>query len=168
MHLVVFVAILIVECRCNIRVSVDRSQGKYNVSIADRVWLRSSRTALYADERWYSSDDDSLPLIDTRLDQGNDEHLGKWNETQLIYSLVRSGIQVNVTGRVRQWSSISAVTFHLDIGNEPLTSSNSLSVDEVRTVFPSFNIEQMHPDDHRGYFTYAGEIYYYFLKYITA
>ncbi|CAF3533440.1 unnamed protein product [Rotaria socialis] len=155
MHLVVFVAILIVECRCNIRVSVDRSQGKYNVSIADRVWLRSSRTALYADERWYSSDDDSLPLIDTRLDQGNDEHLGKWNETQLIYSLVRSGIQVNVTGRVRQWSSISAVTFHLDIGNEPLTSSNSLSVDEVRTVFPSFNIEQMHPDDHRGYFTYA-------------
>jgi hypothetical protein len=160
MRLVVFVAVLIVQCCCDIRVSIDRAQGGYNVSVADHVWLRSSRTALYADERWYSSDDGSLPLIDTRFDQGNDENLGQWNETQLIYSLTRSGTQTNVTGRVRQWNSFSAITFHLDIGNEVLTSSDSLSMDEVRTIFPSFNIERMDMDDHRGYFTYAGEIYF--------
>ncbi|CAF3624881.1 unnamed protein product [Rotaria sp. Silwood1] len=144
-----------VKCWCDIRVSVDRVKGGYNVSVTDRVWLRSSHTSLYADERWYSSDDGSLPLIDTRLDQGNDENLGEWNETQLIYSLIRSGIQTNVTGRVRQWRSISAITLHLDIGNEPLTSSDSLSMDEVRTVFPSFNIERIDMNDQQGYFTYA-------------
>ena len=160
MHLAVFVTVLIVECWCDIRVSVDRIQGGYNVSVADHVWLRSSYTSLYADEQWYSSDDGSLPLIDTRLDQGNDENLGEWNETQLIYSLTRSGTQTNVTGRVRQWSSVAAITFHLNIGNEPLTSSDSLSMDEVRTVFPSFNIEQIGTNDDRGYFTYAGKIYF--------
>ncbi|CAF3961313.1 unnamed protein product [Rotaria sordida] len=133
----------------------DREQGGYNVSVADHVWLRSSYTSLYADERWYSSNDGSLPLIDTRLDHGYDENLGEWNETQLIYSLTRNGIQTNVTGRARQWSSISAITFHLDIGNESLTSSDSLSMDEVRTVFPSFNIERIDMNGQRGYFTYA-------------
>ncbi len=54
--------------------------------------------------------------------------------------------------------SFSNYTFHLNIGNEPLTSIDALSMDEVRTVFPSFNIERVDIDDHRGYFTYAGEI----------
>ncbi|CAF0880414.1 unnamed protein product [Didymodactylos carnosus] len=158
MRLVVFVIFLTVECWCDVRVSVDRVSGEYNISVANRIWLRSSHTALYAGERWYSSEDGSLPLIDTRLDQGNDENLGEWNETQLIYRLIFSGTETNVTGRVRQWSSVAAITFHLDIGNEPLTSSDSLSMDEVRTVFPSFSIEQIDMNDHRGYFTYAGEI----------
>ncbi len=74
MRLAVFVIALIVECWCGIRVSVDRIQGGYNVSVGDRVWLHSSYTSLYVDERWYSSNDGSLPLIDTLLEQGNDEN----------------------------------------------------------------------------------------------
>jgi hypothetical protein len=82
--------------------------------------------------------------------------LSEWNETQLIYGLIRSGTKTNVTGRVRQWSLFAAITFHLDIGSEPLTNTVSLTMDEVRTVFPSFHIEQSGKNDHRGYFTYKG------------
>lgn len=159
MRLALFVTFMIVECWCDVHVSIDRVKGGYNVSVADHLWLRSSRTALYADDRWYSSDDGSLPLIDTHLVQGNDKLLGEWNETQLIYGLTRGGIKTNVTGRVRQWSSFSAITFHLDIGSEPLTNTVPLTVDEVRTVFPSFHIEQIGTNDQRGYFTYEGQIY---------
>ena len=152
-----FVVSLIAKCSCDVHVSIDSVTGEYSVSVGDRVWLRSSRTALFADERWYSSDDGSLPLIDTQLVRGMDPYLGEWNETQLIFELTRSGTITNVTGRVRQWSAVSAITFHLDVGVESLTSSTSLSEDEVRTVFPSFDIEQINAGDHRGYFTYAGQ-----------
>ena len=74
MRLVLLVVLLVVKCRCDVQVSVDRVTGEYRVSVGDQVWLRSSGTALYADERWYSSDDGSLPLIDTRLARGTDPY----------------------------------------------------------------------------------------------
>jgi hypothetical protein len=61
-------------------------------------------------------------------------------------------------GHLRQWSSVSAITFHLDTGDQMITNTVSLDTNHVRTVFPSFDIEQMDMNDQRGYFTYAGEI----------
>jgi hypothetical protein len=110
MRVVLLVALLIVKCSCDVHVAIDPTTGEYRVSVDDRIWLRSFRTALFADERWYSSDDGSLPLIDTKLVRGTDPYLGEWNETQLIYELTRRGTITNVTGRVRQWSAVSAIT----------------------------------------------------------
>lgn len=155
MRLLVFV-LLFVSCACNIQVSVNRINGNYNISIGDYRWLRSSRTALYADNHWYSSNDSSLPLIDTRIVQGYDSNLGSWNETQLIYSLNRGGIVSNVTGRIRQWNSQPAITFYLDTGDKPLINSDPLDKNQVRTIFPSFNIEQFTTNDNRGYFIFQG------------
>ena len=73
MLLVVF-ALLLVHCWCDIQVSVDRTKGQYNISIDNHVWLRSSRAAVYVDDRWYSSNDSTLPLIDTRFAQGTDQN----------------------------------------------------------------------------------------------
>ena len=155
MRLVVFF-LLLGHVSCDIQVSVDRAKGSYTISIGNKVWLRSSRTALYGDDRWYSSNDTSLTLVDTRLAQGDDPILGSWNETQLIYSMNRNGTVQNVTGHIRQWSSHPAISFHLDVGNQMLTNKRLLNSTEVRTIFPSFNIEQIGRDDKRGYLTFEG------------
>ena len=157
MYLLVFL-LLIVGCSCDIKVSVDQ-KGAYNISIDNSVWLRSAHTALYVDNKWYSSDDNSLRLINITTGQGNDSNLGSWNETQLNFDLVRNGTQTIVLGRIRQWHDISAITFHLNIGNQVLTNTKPLDADTVRTVFPSFHIEKIDgKEDERGYFTFAGTI----------
>jgi hypothetical protein len=81
MHLFVFVFVLVMSWS-DVRVSIDNTGG-YNISIGDRIWLRSSRTAIYVDNKWYSSNNNSLPLVNISYDLGNDPNLGAWNETQL-------------------------------------------------------------------------------------
>jgi hypothetical protein len=158
MHLLVFL-FLIVGCSGNVRVSVDQ-KGGYNISIDDRLWLRSSRTAIYVDNTWYSSDNNSLPLTNIAYEQGNDPKLGGWNETQLIYDLVRSGIHTKIVGHIRQWSAFSAITFHLNTGDQMMTNTIPYNIDHVRTVFPSFHIEQIDQNDQRGYFTFEGDFFF--------
>ena len=155
MHLLA-VLLLIVGCWCDIKVLVDQ-KGGYNITVNSSIWLRSSRTAIYVDNKWYSSDDNSLPLINLAYEQGNDPNLGSWNETQLIYDLPRNGTSTKVVGHIRQWHVVSAITFHLDTGDQMMTNTVPLNMDEVRTVFPSFSIEQIDMNDQRGYFTLSGE-----------
>jgi hypothetical protein len=154
MRLLVFF-ILIVGCRSDVKVSVDQ-QGGYTIIVNNYPWLRSSRTALYVDNKWYSSNDSSLPLTSIAYAEGMDPSLGSWNETQLIYDLVRNSTHTKLIGHIREWSLVSAITFHLDTGDQMLTNTISLDMDHVRTVFPSFNIEQMDMNDQRGYFTFEG------------
>ncbi|CAF3526814.1 unnamed protein product [Rotaria sp. Silwood1] len=123
MHLLVFF-LLLISCACDIKVSIDRIKGQYNISIDNQIWFRSSHTALYANDHWYLSNDSSLPLIDTNFAQGNDPNL--------------------------------AITFHLNIGDKILMNNKLLDKNQVRTIFPSFNIEQIHRNDNRGYFTFQG------------
>ena len=156
MRLVVFV-LLLVHCACDIQVSVDRTKGQYSITIGDKVWLQSSRVAIYADDRWYSANDSSLPLIDIREVEGTDPNLGNWNETQLIYGLNRSGTVTNVTGTIRQWHSHPAITCHFDTGNKELTNQKLLDKNQIRTIFPSFNIEQNTSTENLGYFTFQGK-----------
>jgi hypothetical protein len=156
MHLFVFF-LLVLGCWCDIKVTVD-NKGGFNISIDNILWLRSARTALYADNKWYSSDDNTLPLTGISYDQGNDPNLGGWNETQLNYDLVLSGMHTKVVGRIRQWSEVSALTFHLDTGDQVLTNTVPLDAKTVRTVFPSFHIEQIQTRDQRGFFTFEGQI----------
>jgi 3D (Asp-Asp-Asp) domain-containing protein len=141
----------------DIKVLVDQ-KGGYNITVNDHVWLRSSHTALYVDNKWYSSDDNSLPLTSTAYAQGHDPNLGTWNETQLIYDLVHNETHTKIIGHIRQWSLASAITFHLDTGGQIMTNTVPLTMDQVRTVFPSFHIEEMDMNDHRGYFTVSGKI----------
>ena len=155
MRLVVFF-LLLAHCYCDLQVSVDRTKGSYSISIGSQLWLQSSHIALYADDRWYSSNDSSLSLIDTRLAQGDDPYLGSWNETQLIYKLSRNGAVQNITGHIRQWLYQPAISFHLDTGDQMLTNNHLLNSTEIRTVFPSFNIEKINSDDNRGFFTFQG------------
>jgi hypothetical protein len=158
MHLLVLF-FLIVGCWCDIKVSVNE-KGGYNISIDGNIWLRSSRTALYVDNQWYSSDDNTLPLTNISNAQGNDPNLGSWNETQLSYDLVRSGIHTKIVGRIRQWREISAITFHLDTGDQIMMNTVPFDTYHVRTIFPSFHIEQIDMNDNRGYFTFAGKLYF--------
>ncbi|CAF2075690.1 unnamed protein product [Rotaria magnacalcarata] len=156
MYLLIFL-LLIVRCWSGIQISIN-PKGEYTIIINDHVWLRSSRTAIYADNQWYSSHDNSLPLANITYVQGTDPNLGNWNETQLIYDLARSGNHTKVVGHIRQWNSISAITFHLDTGNQVMTNTIPLNVESVRTVFPSFHIERIDKNDQRGYFTFEGEM----------
>ncbi|CAF1041432.1 unnamed protein product [Rotaria sordida] len=149
MHLVIFV-LLLISCACDIKVFIDQIKGQYNISIDNQIWFHSSRTALYVNNRWYSSNDSTVPLIDTRFVQCNDPNLGNWNETQLIYILNRNGIISNITGHIRQWNSQSALTFHLDTGDKILMNNKLLDKNQIRTIFPSFNIEQIDGNDNRG------------------
>jgi hypothetical protein len=64
-------------------------RGGYTIRINDKEWLRSSQTSLYLDNKWYSSDDQSLPLINITAGKGTDRYLGSWNETQLNYHLIQ-------------------------------------------------------------------------------
>jgi hypothetical protein len=158
MHLLVFF-FLILGCGGDLQVSVDK-KGGYQISIDNLPWLRSSRTALYVDNTWYSSQDNSLPLTNITSTQGDDPILGGWSETQLNYDLVRSETHTRIVSRIRQWRSFSAVTFHLETGDQELTNTVPLDINHVRTVFPSFDIEQIDNHDQRGFFTYAGELHF--------
>ena len=130
MRLVVFL-LLVIVCCCDIQVLTDRN-GEYNITINDQIWLRSSRTGIYADDRWYSTEDKSLSLIDIRTAQGMDPSLGSWNETKLIYHLIRDQKTISVVARIRQWNIISALTFYLETGNTSFTSKKTLEQLEVR------------------------------------
>jgi hypothetical protein len=154
MRLVVFL-LLVVACWCDIRVSVDQT-GAYNISVNNQLWLRSSRTAIYVDDRWYSTENNSLPLVSITEAQGTDPNLGNWNETKVTYNLVRSQTTTPIVAHIRQWTAASAFTFHLETGDADLTSRISLDFDRIRTVFPSFRIEKIDANDDRGYFTLAG------------
>ena len=154
MRLLVFL-LLVVACSCDIRVSVDQT-GAYNITINHQLWLRSSRTAIYVDDRWYSTENNSLPLVSITQAQGTDPYLGNWNETIVTYNLVRNQTTTPITAHIREWSIASAVTFHLETGNVALTSRLALDFDQIRTVFPSFRIEKLDASDERGFISLAG------------
>ncbi|CAF1499818.1 unnamed protein product [Adineta ricciae] len=154
MRLVV-ILFFVVGCSCDLRVLIDQNGG-YNVTVNNQLWLRSARTAIYVDSRWYSTDNQSLPLVDIRTDQGTDPNLGSWNETRLTYNLVRPQSSTSIVARIRQWNIVSAYTFHLETGDQALTNEVVLDMEQVRTVFPSFHIEKTDMGDNRGYFTFGG------------
>jgi hypothetical protein len=154
MHLVVFVLVL-VGCWCDIQVSIDQNGG-YNFTVNNQIWLRSSRTAIYVDDRWYSTEDKSLSLVSITTAQGTDPNLGSWNETKFTYNLIRSEKATLIVAHIRQWSMISAFTFDLETGDQALTTQIALSNETVRTVFPSFLIEKMNMNDDRGYISLGG------------
>lgn len=151
------VLLLFIGCACDIRVSIDQN-GKYNITVNNTLWLRSSRTAIYADDRWYSTDNNSLPLVSITTAQGTDPYLGNWNETKLTYNLIRKQSTSTVVAHIRQWSMVPAFTFSLETGATELTSDKALEMDDVRTVFPSFYIEKTNPNDQRGYITIGGKL----------
>lgn len=156
MRLLVFL-LFIVGYSCDIRVSISQS-GDYYVTINNQLWLRSARTAVYVDDRWYSTDNQSLPLVEMRTVQGTDPDLGSWNETQLVYSLVRQQGPSTIVARIRQWNLVPAYTFYLETGDKTLMNKIALDMEQVRTVFPSFHIEQLGTNDDRGYFTFGGKV----------
>jgi hypothetical protein len=137
---------VIIGCLSDIKVSIDQ-RGGYTIRINDKEWLRSSQTSLYVDNKWYSSDDQSLPLINITAGKGTDRYLGSWIETQLNYHLIRNGIYTKIVASICQWHRISAITFHLDTGDQTLTNTIPLDKNQVRTIFPSFNIEKIDQND---------------------
>ncbi len=152
-----FVFLLIVKiCLCDIEVLIDDLKGSYSILINNRIWLRSSYTSLYNSNQWYTTKDGSLCFISKDFKEGNHSILGEWNETQLIYNFNLNEKLNNLTGRIRQWKSISAITFYFDSGTIDLNNDILLDMDRVRTVFPSFYIEQIDKDDHRSYLTFGG------------
>jgi len=155
---IIFLIIIIVNCYCDIKVLIDNKSDNYSIIINNRVWLRSSYTGLYNNNQWYKTIDGSLVLIEKLFRQGNHFLLGDWNETEFIYNL-------NISGTIRQWKSIEAITFYFNNGFNLLNNQILLDMDSVSTVFPSFFIEQIDQDDHRGYFTFGGKYFhFYFLK----
>ena len=156
MRLVVLL-LFIVACSADVRISID-STGAYNISVNNQVWLRSSRTAIYVDNRWYSTENNSLSLANIAEGQGTDPYLGAWNETAISYNLVRNQSTTLVTTRIRQWTAGSAFTFYFETGNQELNNQVALDFEQIRTVFPSFRIEKMDANDQRGYFTFGGNL----------
>lgn len=69
MRLVVFLLLLIVGCRCDIRVLIDQNGG-YNITVNNQVWFRSSGTVIYVDDQWYSTENNSLPSLSITTAQG--------------------------------------------------------------------------------------------------
>jgi len=159
MRLVVFL-LLIVGCWCDISVVIHQN-GAYNITVNNQLWLRSSRTAIYVDDRWYSTENNSLPLISITTAQGTDPILGAWNETKLTHNLVRNQTTTSIVAHIRQWNIVPALMFHLETGDTPLTNKIPLDMEEIRTVFPSFYIEKIDVTDQRGYFTVGGEIQFF-------
>ncbi|CAF3545783.1 unnamed protein product [Rotaria sp. Silwood1] len=153
---ILLILILICISYCDINVSIDNKKGEYNIIINNRVWLRSSYTCLYNNNKWLTSKDESLYLIDSYVKQGYDLILGEFNETNFIYNFNLNNKSLNVTGRIRQWKSIPAITFHFDNNLSILNNDILLNMDQVQTVFPSFYIEKIDKDDHRAYFTFGG------------
>lgn len=162
MRLVVFL-LVIVGCYCDMRVLIDHN-GNYNITINQQLWLRSSRTAIYTDDRWFSTENNTLPLLDITTAHGLDPILGAWNETILTYHLTRNRQTIPIVARIRQWSTVSALTFYLDTSNVALPIKEPLSKNDVRTVFPSFLIESMNKNDERGYFTVEGHVQFYHMS----
>lgn len=155
MRLLLFL-LFIVTCNGNIQVLIE-SNGSYIITVNNQPWFRSFRTAIYVDDRWYSTDNQSLPLVNVTTAQGTDSILGTWNETIFTYNLIRQSKPTPIIARIRQWTIISALTFYFETGDAPLTTGQKiLSKDDVRTVFPSFLIERIDENDERGYFTIAG------------
>ena len=161
MRLLVFL-VLFIGCACDIRVLIDQN-GKYNITVNNILWLRSSRTAIYADDRWYSTDNNSLPLASITTAQGTDPYLGSWNETKLTYNLIRNQSTSSVVAHIRQWSMVPAFTFSLETGATELTTTKGRGMDDIRTVFPSFYIEKTTTNDQRGYITIGGMSQYFYL-----
>lgn len=83
--------------------------------------------AIYVDDRWYSSDVNTLPLKDLTYAEGNDPNLGSWNETQLNYDLIHSVIHTKIVGSIRQWKSIST-------GDQIMSSSVLLDDNSGRII----------------------------------
>jgi hypothetical protein len=156
MRLLVFF-LFIVGCWCNINVVIDPN-GAYNITVNNQVWLRSSRTAIYVDDKWYSTENSSLTLVSITTAQGTDGNLGAWNETRITYNLVRTQTTTPIAARIRQWSIVPAFTFYLETGSAALTNKIALDMEQIRTVFPSFYIEKRDATDQRGYFTFGGGI----------
>jgi hypothetical protein len=127
------------------------------MTMNDKIWLRSSRTAIYVDDQWYSTEDKSLSLVSISTAQGADPNLGGWNETKLTYNFVGSEKTTSIVAHIRQWEMVSAFTFHLETGDTPLTTQMARGNDTVRTVFPSFVIEKMDINDDRGFITVGGK-----------
>lgn len=149
--------LFIVGCWCDVKVLIDQS-GSYNIIVDNQVWLRSGRTAIYADSKWYSTEDNSLILASIDAAQGEDPNLGNWNETILVYNVTNSQTLTKISARIRQWSIVSAFSFHLDTGDKVLSNILPLDVNQVRTVFPSFRIEQLGMNDQRGFFALSGNV----------
>lgn len=162
MRVVVVFVLLLIGCWCDIHVLIDKNGG-YNITINNRLWLRSSRTAIYADDRWYSTDNNSLPLVSITTGEGTDPYLGNWNETKLTYNLIRNQSSTSVVGRIRQWSIVPAFTFYLETGDTPLTNNKPLEMNQIRSVFPSFFIEKTNVNDQRGYITIGGKLQYFYI-----
>ena len=74
--------LLIVACLGDIQVLINQ-KGGYTININGQCWLQSSQTAVYTDNKWYSSTDNSLLLTNITYAEGIDANLGHWNETQL-------------------------------------------------------------------------------------
>lgn len=163
MKFVVFLLFLILGCRCDVQILIDRN-GDYNITINNQLWLRSSRTAIYADDRWYSTEDKSLSLVGITTAEGTDPNLGRWNETKVTYDLARSGKTTQVIAHIRQWDGVSAFTFHLETGDTELTTKIALGNDTIRTVFPSFIVEKINTNDDRGYITLGGNTEFFYLQ----
>jgi len=159
MYLLIFV-IIFVNCCCDIKVLIDNKSDDYNIIVNNRIWLRSSYTGLYNNNQWYKTNDGSLILIDKLNRKGNDLILGDWNETKFIYNLNNN---LNISGTIRQWKSIEAITFYFDNGLNILKNQILLDMDSVSTVFPSFFIEKIDQYDHRGYFTFGGKKIFFFI-----
>ena len=85
--------------------------------------------------------------MNTLLLRDDDMALGSWNETQLIYTLNCNGMVNNITGRIRQWDSLSAITFHLDTRYKVLMNNNVLGNNQIRATLSSFNVEKIDIND---------------------
>lgn len=154
------VLLIIAGYNCHINVTIDDFKGSFNVTINSRIWLRSSYTRLYTSNQWFTTQDDSLLLIDKHLNEGNDSILGRWNETCLVYQFRFNDTPVYISGSIRQWELIPALTFHFQsAATVDLNNDRLLDMDRVRTVFPSFYAEKFDKNDHRGYLTFGGIVY---------
>ncbi|CAF2054431.1 unnamed protein product [Rotaria magnacalcarata] len=153
---IVLLFILINLSYSNINISINNRTGEYNLTINNRIWLRSSYTSLYTNNQWFTSKNQSLHLIDSIFKQGYDVLLGEWNETILIYNFNLNRTSINITGAIRQWKLIPAINFYFHNDFIDLNNDILLNCDQVRTVFPSFYIEKIDQDDHRAYLTFGG------------
>lgn len=157
MHLFILFSVIL-GCLSDLQVAIDKT-GQYVIRVHGHDWFRSAETGLYTNDKWYSSDDKSLLLMNITMGQGTDRRLGSWNETQLHYDLNGNGVHTSVVASIRQWHEISAITFHLNTGNQTLTNTVPLDKDRVRTIFPSFKVEKLGASDNRSYFAFEGQRY---------
>jgi hypothetical protein len=149
--------ILIKYSYSHIKVLIDHQNGNYNITIKDKLWLRSSYTGLYLNNQWFKSNNNSLDLIHIDLNQGNHSILGEWNQTQFIYQFYYKNQFENLSTIIREWKSLSIITFYFNNLDFEIENDFLLDMDRVSTVFPSFFMEKFDENDQRGYFTYGGK-----------